>query len=89
MTTMMSAPLPLLQLPPAAAPTEFYRELRERVRRMRLELGFSSIDVARASGMNPAGYSRFEMGTQRIPATQFFKIQQFFGYPHESAGQAP
>jgi transcriptional regulator with XRE-family HTH domain len=84
-----SVPIPLLQLPPAAPPTEFYRELRDRVRRMRLDLGFSSADVARAIGMNPAGYSRFEMGTQRISSAQFFKIQQFFGYPHESDGEAP
>jgi hypothetical protein len=89
MTTMMSAPLPLLQLPPAAAPTEFYRELRERVRRMRLELGFSSRDVARAIGMNPVGYCRFETGKGLISSEHFFKIQQFFGYPHASAGEAP
>jgi transcriptional regulator with XRE-family HTH domain len=69
----------MLQLPPAAAPTEFYRELRERVRRIRLELGFSSVDVARAIGVNAPRYSQFEMGNCRISAAQFFKIQQFFG----------
>jgi len=63
MTTMMSAPLPLLQLPPAAAPTEFYRELRERVRRMRLELGFSSHSHFTAAfremyGRSPARFRR-------------------------------
>jgi hypothetical protein len=84
MTTMMSAPLPLLQLPPAAAPTAFYRELRERVRRMRLEFGFRSIDVARAIGMSPPAYSRFETGLQQISAAQFFRIQQFFGYQREA-----
>jgi transcriptional regulator with XRE-family HTH domain len=87
--TMVSAPIPLLQLPPAAAPTEFYRELSERVRRMRLELGFLSRDVAHAIGMTQAGYSRFETGKQGISAAHFFKIQQLFGYPHASVGEAP
>jgi transcriptional regulator with XRE-family HTH domain len=86
--TMVSAPIPLLQLPPAAPPTEFYRELRERVRRMRLDLGFSSADVARACGMHPGPYWRFETGKQRISTAQFFKIQQFFGYPRAPASEA-
>jgi transcriptional regulator with XRE-family HTH domain len=86
--TMVSAPIPLLQLPPAAPPPKFYRELRDRVRRMRLDLGFSSADVARASGMNPSNYCRFEMGKRRISSAQFFKIQQLFGYPHEPDGEA-
>jgi transcriptional regulator with XRE-family HTH domain len=69
----------LLQLPPASEPSAFYRELRERVRRIRSLLGISSASVAHAAGMHPSSYCHFEMGQRRISAAQFLKIQQFFG----------
>jgi hypothetical protein len=76
----MTIPIPRLQLPPAAPPNEFYHELRERVRRMRLDLGITSYAAARAAGMHAPGYCNFEMGNRRISILQFFKLQQLFGY---------
>ena len=77
--TMVSAPVPRLQLPPAAPPAEFYRQLTNRVRRIRIELGLRSYDAARAAGMSSSNYCKFETGKRQISAEQFFKIQQYFG----------
>ena len=54
-------------------------EITERLRQIRVQRGFSQMDIANVLEMQQQQYSRYELGTNEIPVRHVITLCKFYG----------